>query len=205
MAAVSTAGTIAGQKYYNGEWEPAEGYRNEFAYAGTNYDHWYPYILKFTVPEFSGLPLELEFTLNVGQGIGEAPTLRWALCSSDENQDSYLDTNAAVVDPSQLAVGTVTMADIASNHYQTLTVNASGIKPGGTYYLYLWGYAEPSAPQYIKVYLAEDHSVVLHSVSGSVVVIAGGVKRAATAVVKWGGKLCCCTAGVIQNGEFTAG
>lgn len=205
MAEASAAGAVIGQKFWNGGWVPVDGYHSNFAYAGTNVNRWYPYILKFTIPEFEGFPVKLDITLYVGQGAGESPTLRWALCDSDEFMERYRDTNGEVEDPTQLDHGTVTMANVSTNHYQTVTVRASGLKSGGTYYLYLWGHADPEDAQWIEVYLATSHSVILYSTSGSAILVSGGVKRSATTVVKRNGKLYLCTLGAIQNGKFSAG
>jgi hypothetical protein len=161
-------GTVLGQKFWNGGWVPDDGYQNDAAYAGTNYNYWYPYILKFTAPELVGASEKVEMTLYVGDGNGASPTLRWALCSSDANKDLYRDTNGDVADPYQLASGTVTMENVASNNYQTITVKTSKIRSGETYYLFLWGYASPDNPQWITVYGANNHTAVIYGASGSV-------------------------------------
>lgn len=178
--AANNACAILGQKFWNGGWAPAEGYRTNAAYAGTNVSRWYPCILKFTVPEFTGVSTQVEFTLYVGNGAGESPTLRWALCGSDENMELYRDTNSEVADSHQLATGTVTMENVETNHYQTITVKTSRLRSGGTYYLFLWGYAPPEDAQWITVYTSDNHTAVLSSMDGAVrLKTSGGVKLCA--------------------------
>lgn len=205
MAVKSAAGVVAGQRYWNGGWVPAAGYQNGFAYAGTNAKRWYPYILKFTAPEFTGVSLKADITLYAGEEAGASPTLRWALCTSDENMEMYRDTNSPVADPTQLTSGIVTMENIDANNYQTISVSCSGIRPGGTYYLYLWGWSDPSDPQWISVYTADKHRVAVYSVAGAVRAKVVGAVRSCLVVVKHKGKLKTCMVGTIRGGTFRPG
>lgn len=107
----------------------------------------YPYWLKFTVPAFTGASSEVTFTLSMLYGYRNGTrsakvNLRWALCTSSDNQASYntVAACAGVSDPNQIASGTV-IFDGLTNAYQakTLTISTTALKSGTSYFLVLWG------------------------------------------------------------------
>ena len=207
MAINSAACEIVGQRYWNGSWH---GYRVNAAYAGTNVERYYPYILKFTVPEFAGVSLSVAFALACNgdanyEGAGASPTLRWALCDSEENYEMYRDTHSEVADSHQMASGTVTIENVATSKLLELTINTSQVKSGVTYYLFLWGHAAPENPEWITISATDYHTVTLNSVAGAVRVKIVGTVSSCMVVVKTGGALKTCMVGIIQNGKFCPG
>ena len=133
----------------------------------------YPYALKFTVPEFVGASSAVVFSLSMYGGYrngskSSSVNLRWALCTSDANIDSY-NTAGAVSDANQIVSGTVTFDGLNSSTstIKTLNIPTTALKPGGTYYLVLWGnnsggYSGDTA----TINAASKHSAVLEYGSG---------------------------------------
>lgn len=134
----------------------------------------YSYWLKFTVPTFTGVSSEVAFTLSMLYGYRNGTrsakvNLRWALCTSSDNQALY-NTADAVSDPNQIASGTVTF-DGLNNAYQakTLTISTAALKSGVSYFLVLWGddsagYVGDTA----TMNASTGHSAVLNFISGAV-------------------------------------
>ena len=164
MATNALKGSIVSQNYYSGGWV---GYRNTSAYAGTNQSAYYPYILKFTTPDFLGASESVTFTLGMTKGTGATPTLRYALCTSDANKTNYQDTNAAVTDANQIAAGTFKTGTLSTAvTLQTLSISTAKLEPSKTYYLFLWGYASQSSPAWVTVNDTSYHAVSVAYNSG---------------------------------------
>lgn len=137
----------------------------------------YPYALKFTVPVFTGVSSAVVFSLSMYSGYrngskSPAVDLRWALCTSDANINSY-NTAGTVSDPNQIASGTGTVTfdglNSATSTIKKLTVPTTALKPGGSYFLILWGnnsggYSGDTA----AMNAASKHSAILEYNSGVV-------------------------------------
>lgn len=119
-----------------------EGYGTGPAYAGIGGGTYFVTSLQFTTPAFTGVPASIDFTIVMGKsGYDEKSSrLRYALCTSDANISKYEKTAAAVSDPNQITSG-ITVVSGGLSAYDTtntITVDASAIKPSTTYYLVLW-------------------------------------------------------------------
>lgn len=166
MATNAKECTIGGQRCWNGGWT---NYGTANTYAGTNTQSYYTYLLKFTIPEIIGVSDSVTFTLGMTKGLGDTPTLRYALCTSDSNKDYYTNTNGAVSEENQITSGTFTTEEVkAAVTYQKLTIPTKELKPGKTYYLFLWGYSEHSEPGFVTVNATNHHAVSLGYNSGLV-------------------------------------
>lgn len=138
MAAMTPACKNIAQASSRDEWA---GYSTtEVAYAGyaggVRYD---ATILRFDIPAIPDASKDLNVGIAVYNGLGANPTLRYAICTSDANRESYRSTTAAVSDPNQVAAGTITLNDVGSTaakkEFSIQDVNLEG---GKTYYLILW-------------------------------------------------------------------
>lgn len=146
------------------------------AYAGWSYSTYYPYILKITTPDFSGISSALVFSLSILRGkrdwsYSTECGLQWALCASDANFAMYDDTWAEVVEDNQLATGTITFDSLTDAYTaQTLTIPATGLQSNTSYYLILWAYNPKSQydMEYCTLNTAANHSVVLECAQGLV-------------------------------------
>ena len=133
--------TIVGRRTGDGAYDASSS-----AYVGYGSSTtFYPYALKFTLPSFTGASSAIEFSLSMYGGYrngskSSAVNLRWALCSSDANINSY-NTAGAVADPNQIVSGTITFDGLNSSTsvIKTLSISAANLKPGVSYYLILWG------------------------------------------------------------------
>lgn len=121
------------------------------AMADTDGDSHYAAVVEFTVPAFEGVSQTIAFKMWANRLGDEYPStinLRYAICNSDANKDSYLQTNAEVTDSNQIASGTVELTDVSiateSATWQTVTIETDALKEG-TWYLMLWGASEASA------------------------------------------------------------
>ena len=137
----------------------------------------YPYWLKFITPTFSGKSSSITFNLSMLWGYRNGTksakvNLRWALCTSSDNQASYntVAACAGVSDPNQITSGTITF-DGLTNNYQTktLTISTTELKSGVSYFLVLWGddsagYVGDTA----TMNASTGHSAVLNFISGAV-------------------------------------
>ncbi len=123
----------------------AEGWKyttDGTAFAGaTGYGQFVVCALRFDIPAFGGVSEALDVALVCRIGNGTDVTLRWALCTSDENRGLYVGTTAEVADGNQIASGTVEINDVGTavttKSFQLPVTKISG---GGTYYLFLWAY-----------------------------------------------------------------
>ena len=134
--------------------------------------------------------------------------LRWALCSSDENINSYNTANAVsngVSDPNQIASGTVTFDGLSSSisSIKTLTIQTTALKPGVSYFLVLWG---DSSAGYVgdtaTMNAASNHSVLLEYGSGVVRIRVGNEWKAATPHIWKGGKWVLAIPGIWKGSEW---
>ncbi len=158
--------TIVGRRKSDGTYDTASS-----AYVGYGSSTvFYPYALKFTAPEFVGVSSAVEFSLSMYGGYRNGNTsssvnLRWALCASDSNINSY-NTAGTVPDANQIVSGTVTFDGLSSSTsaIKTLNIPTTALNSGGTYYLILWGnnsggYSGDTA----TMNAASKHSAVLDS------------------------------------------
>lgn len=98
------------------------------------------YFLKFTTPEFSNTSKELKVEIKMQNNsyYSESdPTVRYALCTSDENYSLYLDTLDAVNDPYQIATGTFQEVN-GDGEISTILIETDELKSNTTYYLLIW-------------------------------------------------------------------
>ena len=132
MATNSASSTIVSQSGYNGGWND---YGTKAQYVGYNGGKYYTYILKFTTPSFGGISEDL--TIKLGMNVIASATLilNYALCTSDANKEKYVKTYNTVTDATQIAAGTVTLAEPLTE----LLISTANLKAATTYYLYLWG------------------------------------------------------------------
>lgn len=197
------SGSIVAQCMWNGGWTD---YSDKAAYAGTNQSAFYTFVLKFTAPEFAGVSKKLRFRLGMTKGAGTDITLRWALCASDANKNSYLNTNGAVTDSNQISSGTMKATGLSTAiTYQQLEISTGRVKAGGTYYLILWGYNPQSSPAWCTVNNTSYGSVTLESVAGIVRLVRGGNAKSYAVVVKRSGKLYLAMVGIVKKGSFYPG
>lgn len=135
MANTAT-GVIEGQAH---GYATLSNYVNAPGYAGYNGSSYYANVIKFTTPDFVGASESIEIGLFMNEGVGSDVTLRYAICTSDANKASYMNTTAAVTDENQIAAGTVTFEDLTSNvEKRTFTIETAKLEPNTTYYLFMW-------------------------------------------------------------------
>lgn len=124
---------------YQDGWEEM----NANAYVGSDFHFTYGGIVRyvtvipFTTPEFTGVPKTLRIALETGEmgnSIDELPVYI-ALCRSDSNRDSYVDAGDTVTDSNQIAVGSITLANLS---YCFTEIPATGLESETDYYLILW-------------------------------------------------------------------
>lgn len=152
--------TAIGQNNWNTAWV---GYGVTHAYAGTGNGIYYAYLLKFDIPEFIGVSSRLTFNLCFAGSSGKTASLRYAVATSDENMNLYANTNEEVVDSYQITSGVITTSTITSGvNYQDFVIHTTGITSGGTYYLYLWGYAPSTSPESITIQAINYHTVTMN-------------------------------------------
>lgn len=162
--------TIIGRRTSDGTYDLAAS-----AYVGYGSSTtFYPYSLKFTLPNFTGRSSSVAFTLAMIRGYRNGTSsstvnLRWALCTSDENISLY-NTSTDVSDSNQIVSGTVTYSGLSSSLvYKDLLVECTSLKPNTSYYLIFWGnnsggYSGDTA----TMYAANKHSAILTYSEGCV-------------------------------------
>jgi hypothetical protein len=159
MATDTKRCTVGWQRGWNGGWS---NYSDGAVYAGINTQSYYTCILRFTVPEIVGVFENVTFTLGMTKGLGTAPTLRYALCTSDSNKDYYIKTNAAVSEENQITSGTFTTGELkATITYQKLVVPTKNLECGKTYYLFLWGHSEHTQPEFAMINATGNHTITV--------------------------------------------
>jgi hypothetical protein len=123
-------------------------YSDSLVYAGYA-DDWrlYAASIKFTAPTFSGISESVTFTINMGEGLSTTATLRYAICTSDANIKSYMNTSEEVSDQYQIASGTinVTAPNEGYINTNTFTINTTKLQSDSTFYLILWAGASDSS------------------------------------------------------------
>ena len=136
MATNSEKCVIVGQCYYNGTWKE---YSAAQAYVGKDGSSYYPYILKFTTPSFSGASESVNFVFSLTKGVETYIDVQYALCSSDNNKNSYVGKYGDVTDSYKIVSGKMQFSGLSTQATSgSLAINTSELKPGTTYYLYLW-------------------------------------------------------------------
>lgn len=169
MANNTAAGTIVSQNGYNSGWN---GYGNEPQYAGVYSSKHYICLVQIKTSDYVGVSEKLVFSFGATQMYGSNPVLRYALCSSDKNKGSYLNTHGEVTDETQLATGTVQLSGItSSNKTYTVEIPTTELKPATTYYLYLW--AAGSSNNYCLIGSPAKESVSVDYNSGLVYIDTG--------------------------------
>ncbi len=112
-------------------------------YAGKGGSYYYTYFLKFTVPEFTGVPGEMEFGLYLSTAFSTGHTFRAAIVSRLDNASRYINVTAPVgevADEYQLTAGmTPTFENLTSYpKCYTFRMDGSKLRAGETYYLVMW-------------------------------------------------------------------
>lgn len=159
------------------------------AYAGYAGEAYLCTILRFDVPEFSGVPDVLNVSLISFSGIGKTVSLRWALCTSDSNRGLYTDTKDDVEDSNQIEKGVVVIPDVTSEtRARSFRVTAKKLKGGRTYYLFLWNYNDTGFELRGVTTGWGSHSVILEYTQGIIRVKIGGVQKPHMVFIKTGGK-----------------
>lgn len=132
--------SVDGQAHTNGSLGEFSTERS--GYAGKSGDYYYTYAMKFTVPEFAGIPKEITFGLYISSTYSSGHTLRAAVVSSLENFSLYVSSRAPggeISDTNQVAAGqTPTFGNVTTipKNY-TFSLDGSKLSPG-VYYLILW-------------------------------------------------------------------
>lgn len=136
MANISP-GTIVASCGYNGGWT---AYGQAQVYAGYAASTKFAAVVQLMTPQFAGKSISMTISLmgNTFRPAGGSPTLRWALCSSDENKSSYVNPGAVTNDPYQMASGTITFTK--ENTLHDITIEMDSLEGSTYYYLVLWGY-----------------------------------------------------------------
>ena len=162
-------GTIVSQCGYNGGWF---SYGSGQQYAGYNSGNYYPYILQFTTPSFTGVSEKIDITFQAVNVAVTSASIRYALCTSDANKNSYTSTTSDVEDSYKIASGTfsVSCPDVIGTS-NTLTINTSTLQPDTTYYLYFWG--NGTTTSLFQVGKTSNHSVTLTYDEGVVYIYNG--------------------------------
>ena len=142
-------------------------------YAGSQSSEYNTYILRFKTPSFVGVSEQVVIRLGFVQGSSAAATLRYALCTSDENRGKYCDTYSAVTDATdkyQVETGTVTFSGLSASSitHKTITVPTEKLSPNTTYYLILWASTSKSNPRWVvpQPLDATSPSVTVHYNAG---------------------------------------
>ena len=151
---------ILGTKEYHDNWESSYTTQDSYAglgYSGTGYT---TSILKITVPSFVGISAKLAMQISAIKGDSdgkETVTLKWALCTSDENKAQYCNTALLNSDATRIATGTVTMSGLsATRKAYTFDIPCTTIS-AGTYYLYLWT-DNTTSGNYVQVYYNSSYN-----------------------------------------------
>lgn len=188
MAMKTESAQVLGQAY--GSVAMSEYSRVQAAYAGySGGSTYYGYVLKFAAPAFSGVSEGLRVGLWASLGWGENVTLRYALCTSDENRGLYIGTTEAVEDTNQIAAGTVELTEMDDMALKAFSIPTTKVKSGQTYYLFLWASGDTG----VSVGAVENawgaHTVEVGYNQGAVRVIVDGRDKLYAPGVVIGGKL----------------
>lgn len=138
----------------------------------------YAYVSKFQTPEFVGVSESVTFTISMTTGMPDRDgnvNLRYAICSSDANATSYMQTIETVEDENQLVEGTMTVSGISTEvSAKTFTIEINRLAPNTIYYLVLWGYDTTGVSMRAVVGGGIDHVVELDYHSGLVYIRVDG-------------------------------
>lgn len=189
MAAMTLACKNLTQASSYSEWA---GYSTtERAYAGyaggVRYD---AAIFRFDVPALSKGFKGLSVRIAVYNGLGTNPKLRYAICTSDANRESYRSTTGAVSDPNQIATGTITLSGVGSTaSMKEFSIQDVNLEGGKTYYLILW--AAETTGVFISAVNSElgNHSVSVSYDGGVVWLKANGQVKPYMVFAKASGSL----------------
>lgn len=144
--------TVIGQRSGNRDssgnmtwYSSASSYNTEYSASwSAGYDssgsRYNVYFLKFTTPELcdTSKELKVEIKMQNNSYYSESdPTVRYALCTSDENYSLYLDTLDAVNDPYQIATGTFQEVN-GDGEISTILIETDELRSNTTYYLLIW-------------------------------------------------------------------
>lgn len=166
-------GTIVGQDWYTQD-KTLDYVTDEEGYAGKGGDKYYVYILQFKTPTFNGSSKKTTIGLSISDVDVADSSVRYAICTSDENHTSYLNQSGEVSDSTQVTTGVLEINGLTSA-YQTysLEIDTTSLKSATTYYLYLWGYS--TATGVVLMNSALNHTVTI-TCSGGIVYIDNGTK-----------------------------
>lgn len=127
-------------------------------------DEYMVYFLKFTTPDFysTSEELKIEIKMQNNNNYKESnQTVRYALCTSDENYHLYLDTVDAVSDPYQITTGTFQEVN-GDNKVSTILIKTDRLQGNTTYYLLVWdSHKSSSTSDLVHVMPATNHTVTL--------------------------------------------
>lgn len=133
-------------------------------------------ILVFTAPSFSGTSEYITFTFPSCRGPGENIdiNLRFSLCSSMENRNSYVSLSNPS-DPYRIAqVTKTTDLPSASDYYyenRSVTINTTALTPGTTYYLIVQLMTGPGTEYVVTLYDLDTATIEIGYSSASYVYI----------------------------------
>lgn len=161
------------QKGYNGGWDSSYGSSTEYAGFTADPVNRRVAIIKFTTPSFTGISKTLKLKYSAREVYaknGGHVELRWALCTSDDNKDSYVGTGSAVTDSNQVASGTITHTNATSSYSNwEITVSSTSISASTTYYLFLWTKTNNDGYSYLmELKGPSNHSFKLETYDGVV-------------------------------------
>lgn len=111
------------------------------AYAGHANSVYYVAEFAFTTPAFIGISKKITLSLSTKYSYNRYPSFRYAIVSTDNNKNRYVNTLSAVSDPNQLASGS-SYWDYLSSSYEDreITIPCEGLKPNTQYVLFLWAH-----------------------------------------------------------------
>lgn len=168
---MKATGSILGHAY---GWNTLSEYTTwNGGYAGSaSLTQQYAYISKFQTPEFIGVSESVTFTIAMTSGLPDTNgnvNLRYAICSSDANATSYMQTTDVVEDANQLTSGNMTISDISTEvKAKTFTISTGRLASNTVYYLVLWGYDATGVSMRAVAGGGIDHVVELEYHSGLV-------------------------------------
>lgn len=188
MAAMKLACTNLAQASSYSSWDYTTTERAYAGYAGgVRYD---ATIFRFDVPTLSNSFKGLSVSIAVYNGLGTNPKLRYAVCTSDVNRESYRSTTGTVSDPNQVATGTITLSSVGSTAAKKeFSIQDVKLEGGKTYYLILW--AAEMTGVFISAVKSElgNHSVTVSYNGGVVWLKVNGQVKQYMVVVKILGSL----------------
>lgn len=153
--------------------------------AGTGgyYDELYSAMLSFTTPKVERMTGTIHIEVDAGTTLysGSTVPVRYALCTSDSTKKLYFGTQAYVFDTEQISVGMLRLpATSLDRQVVSFDIQADGLQPDTTYYLYFWsGNGNRNDPYaFAKAYLYyETHFVItVESLLGDTAYIDNGTE-----------------------------